>query len=47
MSGAAEFFDELERDGDVEETRVLASDGTPARLLIHLVSPFPTIPGAA
>ena len=45
MSGAAEAFDELERD--VEETRVLAFDGSSARLLDHLMSPFMTISGVA
>ena len=42
MSGAAEVIDELERD--VEETRVLAFDGSSARLLDHLMTPFATIP---
>ena len=45
MSGAAEAFDELERD--VEETRVLAFDGSSARLLDHLMSPLMTISGVA
>ena len=45
MSGAAEAFDELERD--VEETRVLAFDGSSARLLDHLMSPSMTISGVA
>lgn len=45
MSGAAEAFDELERD--VEDTRVLASDGSSARLLDHLITPFAAIPGVA
>jgi len=43
MSGAAEFFDELERD--VEETEVLAFDGSSARLLSNLMSPHALIPG--
>jgi len=45
MSGAAEAIDELERD--VEETRVLAFDGSSARLLDHLITPFAIIPGVA
>jgi hypothetical protein len=45
MSGAAEAFDELERE--VEETSLLASDGSSAYLLDHLMSPFATIPGVA
>jgi len=45
MSGAAEAIDELERD--VEETRVLAFDGSSARLLDHLITPFARIPGVA
>ena len=45
MSGAAEAFDELERD--VEETRVLAFDGSSARLLDHLTPPSMTTPGVA
>lgn len=45
MSGAAEAFDELERD--VEVTRVLAFDGSSAHLLDHLMTPFATIPGIA
>lgn len=45
MSGAAEFFNELERD--VEETTVLAFDGSSARLLNRLISPFAIIPGVA
>jgi len=45
MSGAAETFYELERD--VEDTRVLAFDGSSARLLDHLMIPFATIPGVA
>ena len=38
MSGAAEFFDQVDRD--VEETKVLALDGASAHLLSHLLSPF-------
>lgn len=38
MSGAAEFFDRLQ--WDAEETNVLASDGSSALLLSHLMSPF-------
>ena len=45
MSGAAEVIDEFERD--VEETRVLASDGSSARLLDHLITPFARIPEIA
>jgi hypothetical protein len=45
MSGAAEAFDELE--WEVEETMALASDGSSAHLLEHLISPFATIPGVA
>lgn len=45
MSGAAEAFDEVERE--VEKTMVLAWDGSSAHLLDHLISPFVTIPGAA
>ena len=45
MSGAAEVIDELDRD--VEETRVLAFDGSSACLLDHLMTPFATIPGVA
>ena len=44
MSGAAEFFDQLE--WDAEETDVLAFDGSPAPLLSHLISPFAVIPQA-
>ena len=43
MSGAAEFFNEIDRD--VEESTVLAFDGSSVRLLNHLISPFATIPG--
>jgi len=42
MPGAAEFFDELERD--VEETRIRASNGSSARLLNYLMSPFAVVP---
>ena len=45
MSGAAKAFNELERD--VEEALVLSSDGSSARLLDHLLTPFGTIPGVA
>jgi len=45
MSGAAEAINELERD--LEETRVLAFDGSSARLLDHLITPFAIIPGVA
>ena len=45
MSGAAEFFDQVERE--VEETRVLASDGSSATLLNHLLSPLSVIPAVA
>ena len=45
MSGAAEAFDELERD--VEETKVLAFDRSSARLLDHLTPPSMTTPGVA
>ncbi|KAF9778920.1 hypothetical protein BJ322DRAFT_1113799 [Thelephora terrestris] len=45
MSGAAEAFDELERE--VEETNLLASDGSSAYPLDHLMSLFATIPGVA
>ena len=38
MSGAAQFFDQVDRD--VEETEVLAFDGSSAHLLSHLLSPF-------
>ena len=43
MSGAAEFFDKLERD--VEETEVLAFDGSSAHLLRNLMSPHALIHG--
>ena len=43
MCGATEAMDELQRD--VEDTRVLAFDGSSARLLDHLMSPFASIPG--
>ena len=45
MSGAAEAFDELDRD--VEDIRVLAFDGSSARLLDHLLTPFAVVPGVA
>ena len=45
MSGAAEFFDQVE--WEVEETRVLASDGSSATLLSHLLSPLSIIPAVA
>ena len=45
MSGAAEFFDQVE--WEAEETRVLASDGSSATLLDHLLSPFSVIPAVA
>ena len=45
MSGAAEVFDELERD--IEDTRVLAFDGSSAHLLDHCLTPFAVIPGVA
>jgi len=45
MSGATEVIDELERDA--EATRVLTSDGSSARLLDHLMTPFATVPGVA
>jgi len=45
MSGAAEFFDKLERDA--EETDVLAFDGSSARLLSDLMSPYSVISGVA
>ena len=41
MSGAAEAFDEVERD--VEDTWVLASNGSSAHLLDHLLTPFAAI----
>jgi len=43
--GVAEAFDELERD--VEETRVLAFDGSSAHLFGHLMTPFTAISGVA
>jgi len=45
MSGAAEAFDEFERD--IEDTSVLAFDGSSARLLDHCLTPFAVIPGVA
>ena len=45
MSGAAEAFDEIECD--IEETRVLAFDGSSARALDHLLTPLGTIRGVA
>ena len=42
MSGAAETFDEVERD--IEDTRVLAFNGSSAHLLDHLSIPFVAIP---
>ena len=45
MSGAAEAFDELERE--VEGTMVLAFDGSSARLLDQLMFPLSMIPGVA
>lgn len=42
MSGAAEVFDEFERD--MEDTGVLAFDGTSARLLDHVLTPFAVVP---
>lgn len=44
MYDAAMAIDELEYD--VEETRILAFDGSSARLLDHLMTPFAEIPGA-
>lgn len=38
MSGAAEYFNQIERD--TEDMKVLASDGSSARLLSSLLSPF-------
>jgi len=43
MSGAAQAIDELEQD--VEEIRVLAFDGSSARLLDRLVAPFAAVSG--
>jgi hypothetical protein len=45
MSGAAEFLDQLR--WDAEETRVLAFDGSSARLLSDLMSPFSVVHGVA
>ena len=45
MSGTAEACDGLERD--VQDTRVLAFDGSSTQLLVHLITPFATIPGVA
>ena len=45
MSGAAEALDEVERD--VENTKVLALDGSSAHLLDYLLTPFEAIPGVA
>ena len=45
MSGAAEAFDQLDRD--VEEIMVLASDGSSAPLLDHVLIPLAAIPGVA
>lgn len=45
MSGAAKAFDRLE--GDIEETYVLAFDGSSAPLLDHLLTPFVAISGVA
>ena len=45
MSGAAEAFDELERDA--EEICVLAFDGSSAPLLDHRLTPLAAIPGVA
>ena len=45
MSGAAETFDELERD--IEDGTALAFDGSSAHLLDHLMTPFAVIPGVA
>ena len=44
MSGAAEAFDELDRD--LEDTVVLASDGSSARLLDHVLTPFAVMTSA-
>ena len=45
LSGAAQAIDEL--DQDVEELRVLAFDGSSARLLDHLMVPFAAVSGVA
>ncbi|KAG9308858.1 hypothetical protein JVU11DRAFT_11488 [Chiua virens] len=45
MSGAAEVFDRVDRD--MEESKVLALDGSSSSLLVHLLSPFSVIPGVA
>lgn len=45
MSGAAEFFDQLQWDAD--EMEVLAFDGSSAPLLDSLLSPFSVIEGVA
>ena len=45
MSGAAEAFDELERE--VEGTMVLAFDGSSACLLDQLMFPLAMVPGVA
>ena len=45
MSGAAEFFDQLECDA--EEMEVLAFYGSSAPLLGSLISAFAVIPGVA
>ena len=41
MSGAAEFFDRIERDA--EEITVLAADGSSAPLLSNLLCPYADI----
>ena len=43
LSGAAEAIDEWEQDA--EDIRVLAFDGSSARLLDHLIAPFAIVPG--
>ena len=45
MSGAAEAFDELEREA--EGTMVLAFDGSSARLLDQLMLPLAMVPGVS
>ena len=45
MSGAVNFFDQLE--WDVDEMNVLASDGSSAPLLDSLISPFSVVQGVA